>query len=214
MKIRRFIGWGTVLAVLPVVLLTVKPDAVTKGAISHRTDSTSLRWFSQPAQAVQLADGKVYFVNPPRLLKAITTDDTIRVWGATYYFTLDLPEDAGEPLQKVAIKQHQGSDRVYYDLAETVAFEGTYRKAGPLLPLQSVTQDRDSQTLWVAFEPPVEPGRTLSIALYPEHNPAYSGVYLFGVTAFPAGERSHGQFLGFGRLHFYGDGRGFLPYGW
>lgn len=34
----------------------------------------------------------------------------------------------------------------------------------------------------------------------------FSGVYLFGVTAFPAGEKSHGQFIGFGRLHFYNDG--------
>ena len=202
-------------AVLPIALFAiVGPVVRVRGKPTHKGHFPIVWGWHQPAQAVQLADGKVYFVNPPRLLKARTTNDTIRVWGATYYFTLDLPADAGEPLHKVAIKQHQGSDQVYYDLAETVAFEGTSRRAGPLLPLQSATQDRDTQTIWVIFEPPVAPGKTITIGLYPEHNPAYSGVYLFGVTAFPAGERSHGQFLGFGRLHFYGDGRGFLPYGW
>jgi Protein of unknown function (DUF2808) len=58
----------------------------------------------------------------------------------------------------------------------------------------------------VQFNPPVQPGRKVTIALSPQRNPAYSGVYLFGVTAFPTGEKSHGQFLGFGRLHFYDGG--------
>ncbi|HEY9294790.1 MAG TPA: DUF2808 domain-containing protein [Phormidium sp.] len=41
------------------------------------------------------------------------------------------------------------------------------------------------------------------MALDPVRNPCFSGVYLFGVTAFPQGEKAHGQFLGFGRFHFY-----------
>lgn len=169
------------------------------------------RWAAPPAQAVQLSDGKVYFTHPPRLVKAVTTDDTIRVWGATYYFTLDLPDDAGEPLGQVSIKQHQGSDYVYYDLAESVAFEGnSYRKGGPLLPLGSASQDPETHTVVVTFDPPVPPGRTITIGISPIHNPDYSGVYLFGVTAFPAGPQPYGQFLGFGRIHFYGDGHGFF----
>jgi len=34
-------------------------------------------------------------------------------------------------------------------------------------------------------------------------NPCYGGAYLFGLTAFPQGEVPHGQFLGYGRIHFY-----------
>jgi len=57
----------------------------------------------------------------------------------------------------------------------------------------------------VTFDPPVTPGKR-SIGLRPVRNLRFSGVYLFGVTAYPVGEKSHGQFLGFGRLHFYGGG--------
>ncbi len=52
------------------------------------------------SQAVQLRDGKVYFVQAPRLLKATTTFDDVYVWGATYYFTVKVPSDAGETSAK------------------------------------------------------------------------------------------------------------------
>lgn len=54
-------------------------------------------------QAVQLRDGTVYFVEPPKLVNATTTYKDVNVWGGTYYFTINLPENAGESLQKVTI---------------------------------------------------------------------------------------------------------------
>lgn len=157
------------------------------------------------SQAIQLADGTVYFVQPPRLAEATTTFNGVNMWGATYYFTLTLPKTAGEPLQKVTINQREGGYNIRYDLEDTRAFVGTRRDKGAKLTLGEVTRNRETQTVSVTFDPPVPPGKIVTIGLRPVRNPMFSGIYLFGVTAFPIGEKSHGQFLGFGRLHFYGN---------
>lgn len=159
------------------------------------------------AQAIQLRDGTVYFVQPPDLVEATTTFKSVNVWGATYYFTINLPENAGEPLQRVTITQREGTDNIRFDLEDSRAFVGTRSNKGARLTLSSVTRDPE-KTVSVVFAPPVTPGQTITIGLRPVYNPRFSGVYLFGVTAFPVGEKSHGQFLGFGRFHFYGDGFG------
>ncbi|MEH1826563.1 MAG: DUF2808 domain-containing protein [Nostoc sp.] len=164
------------------------------------------------AQAVQLRDGLVYFVQPPTLVNATTTYKEVNVWGATYYFTINVPENAGESLQKVTIAQKEGSENIRYNLDDTRAFVGTRDASGGLrlrketqLKLGPVTNDRDTRTVSVNFDPPVTPGQTITIALRPVSNPSFSGVYLLGVTAFPVGEKSHGQFLGFGRFQFYSN---------
>ncbi|MFB2917684.1 MULTISPECIES: DUF2808 domain-containing protein [Aerosakkonema] len=162
------------------------------------------------ASAIRLADGTVYFAQPPSLVSASTTFNDVYVWGAKYYFTLSVPENAGEPLQRVTITQQEGIDDIEFDLEDSRAFEGTRAEKGKSVALRSVMRDDNKRMLSIAFDPPVPPGKTVTIALNPIRNPKYAGVYLFGVTAFPAGEKTHGQFLGFGRLHFY-DNRDF---GW
>ncbi|WP_088240196.1 DUF2808 domain-containing protein [Calothrix rhizosoleniae] len=163
-----------------------------------------------PTQAVQLRDGKVYFVQPPRLVKVITTYNRVRVSGVRYYFTISLPENAGEPLQKVTINQYQGLENIDFRLKKTISFVGTPSRRGKKIPLQDVTRDKKSRTVSITFDPPVYPGTTITIGLKPYYNPMHGGIYLFGVTGFPVGEKSHGQFMGFGRLHFYGYDRGYF----
>ncbi|MGK7873918.1 MAG: DUF2808 domain-containing protein [Xenococcaceae cyanobacterium] len=160
-------------------------------------------------QAIQLADGTVSFEKSPRLINAVTTYSSVRVWGAKYYFTVNLPENAGEPLQKLTIRQRQGQEYIRFRLDETFAFEGTHRHKGERLTLQTVSRDSETDAISVIFDPPIPPGKTFTVGLYPRRNPRYGGVYLFGVTAFPAGENPYGLYLGVGRLHFYrgGDGR-------
>ncbi|MDM9379944.1 DUF2808 domain-containing protein [Chlorogloeopsis sp. ULAP01] len=172
--------------------------------------STALAWViafesyaTLSSQAIQLQNGTVYFAQPPRLVEAATTYQDTYVWGATYYFTISLPGNAGEPLQKITINQREGVDYIRFDREDTYAFEGTRRKKGQKLKLKDVTSDRKSRTLSLTFDPPISPGRNITIALKPVQNPMVGGVYLFGVTAYPAGEKSYGQFLGFGRLQFY-----------
>lgn len=161
---------------------------------------------AEVTQAVKLRDGTVYFVQPPDLVDATTTFDSVNVWGATYYFTITIPQQAGEPLQRLIIKQQEGADNIRYKLEDTRAFEGTRRDKGTKIELGSVTRDRKTRTVVVHFAQPIPPGKVITIGLRPVKNPYASGVYLFGVTAYPAGEKSHGQFIGFGRLHFYSSG--------
>lgn len=162
------------------------------------------------AEAVQLSDGTVFFTSPPRLEGASTTQNYVRAWVVTYYFTLTIPENSGEPLQKVTIAQERNTDTVRFSLDETKAFEGKRGRLGATLPIQSTTSDPKTKAVTVTFNPPVTAGKTVTISLSPRSNPDYSGVYLFGVTAFPPGEKSHGQFLGFGRLNIYDSGRSSL----
>lgn len=157
------------------------------------------------ARSVQLRDGTVSFVQQPRLVAASTTIQDTNAWGATYYFTIDLPENAGEPLQRVTINQHEGGDNIRFDLEDTRAFAGTRRRRGENITLGEVTRDRETRTVTVVFNPPIKPGKTITIGLRPVHNPFSSGVYLFGLKAFPQGAKTAGQFMGYGRLQFYGD---------
>lgn len=169
----------------------------TTGAISQSSDQIS--------QAVQLQDGTVYFNSPPTLENAATTERLTTIRGATYYFTLNLPENAGEPLQRVTIAQQDSSNavrRVEYETEDTRAFIGTNRRGENPLTLGETTYDRDTQTVSVTFDPPVPPGTVVTIGLRPERNPRQEGIYEFGVTAYPAGDKSYGQFLGYGRLSF------------
>ncbi|MDZ4877634.1 MAG: hypothetical protein CLLPBCKN_007069 [Chroococcidiopsis cubana SAG 39.79] len=71
------------------------------------------------------------------------------------------------------------------------------------MPLASIGGEQPNKPgeAMIAFDPPVSPGTTVTVALRAESNPD-GGIYLFGVTAFPAREKSSGQFLGYGRLHF------------
>ncbi len=158
---------------------------------------------SPSSRAIQLADGTVSFEKPPRLIDATTTFDRINVWGATYYFTVSLPENAGEPLGRVTIAQSEGLDKIRFKLDDSEAFEGKPRKKGEKLTLGSVTRDSKTGTVSVTFDPPVPPGKTITIGLEPVRNPFSSGVYLFRIKAFPAGEKAYGLDLGVGRLHFY-----------
>ena len=96
--------------------------------------------------------------------------------------------------------QQEGVDRVKFNLNRTQAYTDDQRK----FPLQIADVSADTKgsiTVW--FDPPVPPGEKVVIGLRPYRNPSSSGIYLFGVTAFPHGDQAHGQFLGYGRLHFY-----------
>lgn len=156
-----------------------------------------------PATPVQLANGTVSFVQPPRLVAATTSSNTDVE--ATYYFTINLPPTADEPLQSVTFFQVEGTEQIRFIQEDSFAFEGTRNHRGPKLALKSVN-DPKTPTVTVTFDPPVPPGKTVTIGLRPLHNPSYDGVYLLGVSAFPPGERATGQFLGYGRLQFYRSG--------
>ncbi|MCU0534944.1 MAG: DUF2808 domain-containing protein [Hydrococcus sp. Prado102] len=160
------------------------------------------------AKAVELEGGRTAFEKSPRLLNAVTTLNSIRAWGAKYYFTINLPENAGEAIAKVTIQQRRGSDEIDFYGDETFAFAGNRSDRGKELSLGAANWDEETQTVSLTFDPPISPGTTFTVGLKPKRNPDVGGIYLFGVTAFPRGEKPEGLYLGVGRLSFY-DGNTF-----
>jgi hypothetical protein len=163
-----------------------------------------------PIQGVEAPDGTVAFESGLLLLDAHTTFDGVRVKQARYYFDLELPDDIGESVQKVEIQHRTGADEVTFEPEETEVYFGDHNDK-----LQQVsaiaTRDEDSEKITIRFEQPIAPGNKVTIGLKPKSNPRYGGVYLFGVTAYPTGEKARGMYLGAGRLHFdsYNDSDSF-----
>jgi Protein of unknown function (DUF2808) len=152
-----------------------------------------------PAKAVRFSDGTVHFSGVPLLGKVSTTDNQARAWSATYFFAIQIPANASEPLGRVVLQQTEGVESIDYNLKQTYAYVNGDRHQKTAL---QATQP-DEKTLILDFNPPVPPGTTLTLAVRPDRNPRIGGVYLFGVTAFPAGEKASSQFVGYGRLQFY-----------
>ncbi len=152
-----------------------------------------------PASAVRFSDGTIQFAGVPSLGKVSTTDNQAWAWGATYFFTLQVPPDASEPLARVVLRKTEGVDDIDFNLQRTYAYVNGDRKQ--TIPLQAVAEEKD--VLELQFDPPIQPGTTVTLGLRPYSNPRTGGVYLFGVTAFPVGEKVRGQFIGTGRLQFY-----------
>jgi hypothetical protein len=158
-----------------------------------------------PGEAGQLSSGQVFFDQAPRLVRAATSSSSSSA-PATYQFTLKVPENAGAPLQAVTIRQRENLETIEIDADESRAFEGDSFAGGPRLSLASVGgPDLPEGETTVMFDPPIEPGKTVTISLEAERNPLLGGIYLFGVTAYPTGDQTNGLFLGYGRLMFTAD---------
>ncbi len=153
-------------------------------------------------EAARLADGRVVFDRPPTLVEATTFDQQASFSGR-YHFVIAVSEDAGEPLEAIAIAPRDGAQRINFTLNASTAHRGTAYASGPELALASVGgMSADPNAILVVFEEPVQPGDTVTVTLYTPHNP-WGGVYLFGVTGYPAGAEGAGQYLGLGRIQIY-----------
>ncbi|KAF3889538.1 MULTISPECIES: DUF2808 domain-containing protein [Nostocales] len=152
-------------------------------------------------KAVQLDDGTVYFNEPPSLGKVETSDNTVNSKDATYFFNVNIPDIADEPLKKINLTQKKGEVNIQFNLKNVVAFQNDNHQQR--LSLEQVTYDKKTQTISIIFASPVNPGSSVTIGVQPLQNPSESGTYLFGIEAFPQGNKAHGQFLGFGRLEFF-----------
>ncbi|MBE9028220.1 DUF2808 domain-containing protein [filamentous cyanobacterium LEGE 11480] len=139
--------------------------------------------------------GQIGFRSALRL-NSFTTNSEVSGLPATYRVKLMLPANAGRSLQAVKIMQDVNVDTVRFDPSETQVS----LSSGAKTPLASVGGVEQPGTATVVFNPPIAPGETVTVDLPVRANPS-DGIYLFGVTAFPEGENTLGQFLGFGRLH-------------
>jgi hypothetical protein len=150
-------------------------------------------------------DGQTFFSHPPALIRASSSQLGSYV-PSTYTFTLIIPQDAGQPLKAVTIAQATNVETIKFDVSNSRAFLGTRVASGSEIKLASVGSGQSKPgEVTIVFEQPVQPGSTVTVALAAQKNPGWQGVYLFGVTVYPAGENGLGQFLGYGRINFYGN---------
>jgi len=155
---------------------------------------------TSPVKAIQLTDGTTSFGVPFQLNEARTSQASVRFRGATYYFTFELPKTATEPLHRVTIRQ-QGGALVEFNTQRTQAYLN--RQSDQQTPLGEVKVDQKTQEVDLIFEPPIQPGQTVTVGLGPFENPSVGGVYQFRVTAFPQGSKPQQQPLGLGPLRFF-----------
>jgi Protein of unknown function (DUF2808) len=176
------------------------------GRFSKLALAVTLSFYASVSQAGQFPKGGTFFEKSPTLVNFSATFQSVRVWGAKYYLTINLPPDLGEPLEKVTIQQQPNIQTIAFLVEQTFAFLGTRNRQGEKLTLQSTTFDPKTNTITVIFDPPVPPGTNVTIGLKPVRNPDYGGIYQFGITAYPPGEISLGLYLGVGRLGIYDAG--------
>ncbi len=155
-----------------------------------------------PALAGQLSDGRSYFDHGPELVRSAASFTSAES-PSIYQFTITVPQNAGSALESVQIVQEPNVEVVAIDDHETKAFLGNSFAGGVPLLLASVggPMPKGSNEVDVQFNPPIQPGQTVTVSLDVKHNPIGGGVYLFGVTAYPMGDHSSGMFLGYGRFH-------------
>lgn len=156
---------------------------------------------SSPAKAIKLTNGKTAFEHTPSLTRSATSNRIRNNNYATYQFTLKVPENAGEALKAVKIQQLNTPKVIKFNDKESDAFIGDSFAGGKKLSLSAIGGNSQPGTVTVVFDKPVTPGETITVSLEPKNNPSISGVYLFGVTAYPVGENSNGIYVGTGRIH-------------
>ncbi|UFP96296.1 DUF2808 domain-containing protein [Gloeobacter morelensis] len=154
---------------------------------------------AQPGQAVKVGDGTVYFTSVPRLVNTTAYNRMIN-FRSNLYFTIAVPANAGEPLQRVDVDLGDLGPEYYPDLGRTevVNAEGSERRYA--LDKVVITGDRFQPSVSVRLAEPVEPGNTVVVGLPIYLASRIGGTQLFGITAFPPGEKAHGQFLGYGHI--------------
>jgi hypothetical protein len=160
---------------------------------------------SQPVTAVVFPDGTVAFDRPPNLERIRTTRNQTSVRRAAYYFEIDMPASAGEPLQRLTLEQ-RSQQLIRFDLSQTQATVTT-AEGQRQLPVASAQRNPDTDKIEVEFAEAAPPDSQVSVRLLAQRNPRWGGVYQFGVTAFPEGETVRSQFIGYGRLNFYENDR-------
>ena len=157
-----------------------------------------------PTTAVQLGDGTTAFNSPPRLEDFVTLDTYTYERRPTYYVTVNLLPEAGESLETLTVSLIEGRfTQLDYRTDNIRVFEGTRRDRGSEYPVATADFDDDSQTLTIRLAEPAEPGQVLTFALDLVRNPRWEGVYLYEVTAAPAGDSPRFQRIGTGRIHIY-----------
>ena len=162
--------------------------------------------FSTPANAVEHYSEQTTFNRSPRLVRTSSSFNTRNNPAPTYYFTIEVPENAEEPLKAVKIEQRgDSSNTVDFEADLSQAFLGSRFARGQSLSLANVGGPSEPGEVTLVFDSPVPPGSTVTVAVEPERNPRLPGVYQFGITTFSEAENSPGLYLGSRGISIYSN---------
>lgn len=152
---------------------------------------------------LKLTNGQKFFKRSPRLIDTRATHKTENSSVATYYFTIEVPADAGAALKSIKIEQRENfNETIVFKPQKSRAVMGETFSRGQPLSLAAIGGEESAGTVTVVLAEPIEPGNTVTIGVKPTRNPPHGGTYLFGVTVYPeGGEDSQGLYLGVGRFH-------------
>jgi hypothetical protein len=158
-----------------------------------------------PVNALVGIDGTIYFEEVPRLLNASATRQLSGVQGSTLRFTIDVPQGAGVPLEQIHLTQDQNFEALRISPDRISAVQGDrFNDSALQIPVRAQVPDfGERQPIEITFDPPLPPGTTVTLGLRPSRTPQTSGVYQFGVVAFPAGDQPFEYFLNYGRINFF-----------
>ncbi len=203
------------LVLLPIPLALALPAA----ALANPSAS------AQPllAQVQSVDQPSSQFTNPPVLLST-SASASQRSQDGFYYFSIRLPETAGQSLAAVTIDpQTSRRSDITFDLDQTEAFVGTPDGNQAILTLRSVSRVEGSDAVQISFAQPIQPGTTVTVGLKPSQTPERRR-YEFGVTAIPTASPSNSdpaasalgqpEFLGNGEVSFRGQRYRDYPFWW
>ncbi|NCO74331.1 MAG: DUF2808 domain-containing protein [Cyanobacteria bacterium] len=144
-----------------------------------------------------------FFLSSPRLTRAVSTFTLPNVI-STYIFEIEIPENAGNNLQKIVINQQINTEIITFFPEKTKA----YIINSPVKSLDINTRlnvNGNTNEIIIDLLSPVKPTEKVKLAIQ-GRNPLYGGIYQFGVTVYPQGNNPQSLYLGIGRFHF--DTRG------
>lgn len=153
-----------------------------------------------PVKALETSSMYTGFRKSPHLVRSAATHTTPGA-SSNYQITIEVPEDAGQSLKAVAIRQQPNLETISFDLNQSEAFLGDSFAGGPMVPISSIGGEESDQVT-IVFDEPVEPGNTVTISLKANSNPQFGGIYQFDVIAFSSGDDLNGLNLGSARLSF------------
>ena len=150
-----------------------------------------------PAAAPTPATNSAISFRRPLRINNIRLSNNLELRRAEYRFTIDFPADAVEPLEKLTFEQVEGAGYPRYRDSGSYAFDNDSQRR---LSLGRLENDRDRKIITVEFDPPIEPGREITVG-FKARNPR-SGTYVYQLTAFPVGA-TEGQYAGVERFSVF-----------
>ena len=175
---------------LPLIVIASLPTAATTKAIGQMLPT-------QRIASIELENRPTLFSYPLDVTN-VRVPNNFQYRRTDYRFTIDIPEAAEKPLQTVTFSQVEGADYPRFSERRSRAYKAGDRDQTLNI---SIDDDWDNRTITVTFDPPVAPGRQITIALNAQ-NPR-DGTYIYEVAAAPPDTEGLGQRIGIERLNFY-----------